>query len=197
VVNSQIIFMKKLLIVVFLFISLASFSQISFGLKAGANISNFTGGDFDDVKKKALVGFHGGAYLRISLLRFSLQPEAIVSTQGAKIEDGSGDSHNWKITYANIPVMLQYRMGLGFYVEAGPQFGFKLGDNMEDQTIGDFARDLDLSAALGLGLRTKKGLGVGARYTAGLSKVGDFEPSSGVDPDFKNAVVQLSLYIPL
>jgi len=31
---------------------------------------------------------------------------------------------------------------------------------------------------------------------AGLSKVGEFTPSNGVNPDFKNSVLQFSLYIP-
>lgn len=196
-VGFQIFFMKKLVTAVFILLSFASFGQIRFGVKAGANISNFTGGDFDDVKKKALIGFHGGAYLRASFLKFSLQPEALISTQGAKIEDGAGNSENWKITYMNIPVMLQYRFGLGLYGEIGPQFGFKISDNIGDQTTEDFVKNMDLSAAIGFGLRTKAGLGVGARYTAGLSKVGDFESSGGIDPDFKNSVLQLSLYIPL
>ncbi|MET0395108.1 MAG: porin family protein, partial [Chitinophagaceae bacterium] len=143
------------------------------------------------------VGVHAGAYMRISLLRLSLQPELLVSTQGAKLEDGAGNEQNWRITYANIPVMLQYRFGLGLYGEIGPQFGFRISDNIEDQTAEDFVKKMDLSAAIGFGLRTKAGLGVGARYTAGLSKVGDFEPAGGIDPDFKNGVAQLSLYIPL
>lgn len=191
--------MKKILVIGCLFISLASFGQTArFGIKAGANVSNFMGGDFDAVKKKALVGFHGGAYLKLSFLKFTLQPELLVSTQGAKIDSVSGGSYDWKVTYVTVPVMLQFRMGLGFYVEAGPQFGFKVSDNIENQTIKNFANDLDLSAAVGLGLRTKKsGLGIGARYLLGLSKVGDFEPSSGIDPDFRNSVLQISLYVPL
>ena len=53
--------MKKILTVIVLLISSTVYSQkFQFGAKAGVNISNFTGGDFEAVKKKALVGFHGG-----------------------------------------------------------------------------------------------------------------------------------------
>ena len=45
------------------------------GVKAGANISNFTGGDFEGVEKKALMGFHGGGFLSFSLGAIYLQPE--------------------------------------------------------------------------------------------------------------------------
>ena len=120
----------------------------------------------------------------------------MVSTQGAKIDSVSG-SYDWKVTYVTLPVMAQYRAPGGFFIEAGPQVGFKISDNIENKTIENFAKDLDLSAAAGLGFKAKSGFGLGARYTVGLSKVGDFEPSTGIDPDFKNGVIQASLYIPL
>jgi hypothetical protein len=188
--------MKKIMIVVFLFSSVVSMAQVQFGIKAGANVSNFNGGDFDAVKKKALVGFHGGMYLNFALGDLSLQPELMVSTQGAKIDSING-SYDWRVTYVNLPVVLQYRFESGFFLELGPQVGFKISDDMEDQTIKNFAKDLDLSAAGGLGFKSKGGFGVGARYTVGLSKVGDFEPSSNIDPDFKNGVIQASVYFPL
>ena len=66
--------MKKILTVIVLLISSTVYSQkFQFGAKAGVNISNFTGGDFEAVKKKALVGFHGGIYLRFSIANFSIQ----------------------------------------------------------------------------------------------------------------------------
>jgi hypothetical protein len=189
--------MKKSIILAFLFTSSFVFAQkVQFGIKAGANVSNFTGGNFDAVEKKALVGFHGGAFLNFSFVGFAIQPEAMISTQGAKIDSVSG-SYDWKVTYIAVPVMAQYRFPGGFFIEAGPQVAFKIGENIENKTVGNFARDLDLSAAGGLGFKSKSGFGLGARYTVGLSKVGDFEASSGIDPDFKNGVIQASLYIPL
>ena len=187
---------KYLVIIVMLFSTVVSAQKFQFGAKAGINVSNFTGGDFDEVEKKALVGFHGGLHLRFDLANLSIQPEAMISTQGAKIDSVSG-SYDWKLTYINVPVMVQYRFATGIYIEAGPQVGFKIDDNIPNQTIDEFINGLDFSIAGGLGYRTKGGLGLGARYTAGISKVGDFEMSSGIDPDFKNGVLQFSLYIPL
>lgn len=192
--------MKKVLfLLLFVFTVQSGFAQhFQLGLKAGANISNFTGGDFDAVKKKALVGFHGGLFLRFKFASFGLQPEILVSTQGAKIDSlSAGGTSDWKVTYINVPVMAQLYLNGGFYLEAGPQVGFKLTDDFGSTTLNDFAKGLDLSAAAGFGYRGKAGFGLGARYTAGLSKVGDFKPSNGVDPDFKNGVIQLSIYIPL
>ncbi|MBS1566022.1 MAG: PorT family protein, partial [Bacteroidetes bacterium] len=56
--------MKKLLFAVLLLTSTSAiFAQgFQLGIKAGANASNFTGGDFRNVDKKALIGFHAGAF---------------------------------------------------------------------------------------------------------------------------------------
>lgn len=189
--------MKSIVVFILLVVTVNSYAQkFQFGLKAGANISNFTGGNFEDVKKKSIVGFHGGLYTQFRFLKFGIQPEAFISTQGARIDSVSG-SYDWKLTYVNVPVMLQYFTGLGLYLEAGPQVGFKITENLGDQTVNDFAKNLDLSIAAGLGFRGKKGLGIGIRYTTGISKVGDYQPANGIDPDFKNAVIQGSVYIPL
>ena len=48
-----------------------------------------------------------------------------------------------------------------------------------------------------LGFQTKGGLGIGARYLVGLSKVGDFDPPKNIDPDFKNSVIQVGAFITL
>lgn len=194
--------MKKTLIVLLLLICFSQttiFAQnFTGGLKAGANITNFTGGNFDAVKKKAIVGFHGGGFLNFSIGAISLQPELLISTQGARIDSVSG-SYDWKVTYASMPLMLRYRSSGGFYIEAGPQFSFKLGEDVKNETIEDFAKGLDLSAGAGLGFQTKGGFGIGGRYLVGLSKVGDFKPSEsgGIDPDFKNSVIQVGIFFSL
>jgi len=188
--------MKKVIFVLMLsVISVAVIAQVTVGLKAGTNITNFSGGDFDEVKKKAIVGFHGGGYLNFSLGAISLQPEILFSTQGARIDSVSG-SYDWKVNYLTVPVMFKYRSAGGFYLEAGPQFGFKLSEEVKYKTIDAFATDLDLSAGIGLGFQSSGGFGIGARYLAGLSKVGDFDPSEsgGIDPDFKNSVLQLGVF---
>jgi hypothetical protein len=190
--------MKKIFYAVVLAISVNTVHAQHFqlGVKAGPNVSNFLGGNFDAVKKKALVGIHAGAYFRIKFANFAIQPEAMISTQGAKIDSLPG-VHDWKITYVNVPVLVQYYFNRSFYLEAGPQVGFVTNQNFADETIRDFANDLDFSIAMGFGVRSKSGLGIGARYNAGISKVGDFSPSTGIDPDFKNGVLQVSIYVPL
>ena len=185
--------MKKLcLILVFCAVGSVSYAQsFSFGPKAGVNISNYTG---KDIESDALVGFHLGGLLNFGIGKnFSIQPEVLFSTQGAKFDDGINNV-KYKTSYVTVPVMFKLKANGGFYIEAGPQAGFRTSENIPDQTIDHFAKNLDLAGAFGVGYQAGFGLGIGARYVAGFSKVGDFDNSALRSPDFKNSVIQLSLF---
>ena len=184
--------MKKLLVTVVLFtFSTFSFAQtFSLGPKAGVNVSNYSGGD---INSDAKVGYHLGGVLNFGFGEiFSIQPEVLFSTQGAKVES-LGSKKDFKINYLNVPIMLKFRIANGFYIEAGPQAGFRLSESIPDQTINNFAKNLDISVGGGIGFQSKIGLGVGARYIAGLSKVGNFS-GQNINPDFKNSVIQASVF---
>lgn len=189
--------MKKLFVIPLLALSTVVFGQkFQLGLKAGANLSNFTGASFNNVDKKAIFGFHGGGFLSLMFGdNFAIQPEAVFSSQGARLEM-AGTEENFKVSYLNVPVMLKYRFNGGFYLEAGPQVGFKLNEDVPGNSVENFAKDLDLALDFGLGYHGASGLGIGARYIAGLSKVGDFE-GEDLDPDFRNGVAQLFVFYTL
>jgi hypothetical protein len=188
--------MKAIFILLFFLVSvsLLNAQRTSWGIKAGANITNFSGDNFENVEKKALVGFHGGIFVSIRLGQIYLQPEVFVSTAGAKFENADS---SFKLIYLSIPVILKYRTAIGLYFEVGPQVGFKLSENVSNQTVANLAKNLDFSGVGGIGLQTKKGLGIYGRYVAGLSKVGDFAETQTVDPDFKNSIIQVGVTIPL
>jgi hypothetical protein len=187
--------MKKLFFIPLIVLSMSVFAQkFQFGLKAGVNVSNFTGTTFDNVDNKALVGFHGGALLSLLLGdHFAIQPEALFSTQGAKFKSAT-ENANYKISYLNVPVMAKIRFPGGFYIEAGPQVGFKLKENFPGTTSQDFANNLDFSVDGGLGFHGKSGLGIGARYVVGVSKVGNTDNANFNNTNFKNGVAQLFLF---
>jgi len=187
--------MKKSMIFILLLASTATFAQhFELGLKAGANISNFTGASNEaDLKAKTMVGFHGGAFVSLFVgNNFAIQPEVLLSTQGAKVEQTGVNKTDYKLTYINVPVMAKYRFNGGFYLEAGPQIGFKVHEKV-DGTSEDFAKSTDFSIAGGIGYHSPIGLGIGARYTAGLSKLGDYDVST-TRPDWKNGVAQISIF---
>src|SRR2546430_1916801 len=145
--------MKKFLFVpLALLFSSGLFAQkFQLGIKGGVNISNFANADFDH---SSLVGFHAGGILSFLLgNNFAIQPEVLFSTQGARVNSGVS-KEDYKVSYITIPVVAKYRFNGGFYLEAGPQVGFKTGENIptgSNAAFNNFAKDLDLSIDGGLG----------------------------------------------
>lgn len=191
-------FMKKLLIAALLFASTGAMAQkFQLGLKGGLNISTFTQQPVQNVKKSALMSFTGGGFINFMIgNNFSIQPDVLFVTQGVKI-DSSGNKSDLKVNYLSIPVMAKFKFNSGLFVEAGPQVSFKLGEEAENSSVDNFAKGLDLAVGAGLGYHSKSGFGLGARYLAGISKVGDFNETALRNPDFKNSAVQIYAFLAL
>ncbi|WP_025142523.1 porin family protein [Pedobacter jeongneungensis] len=194
--------MKKLILVCICFVlaSTGAYSQsmmknivnrLSFGLKGGVNYSDFTDANFET---EGLVGFHAGAIVNFRISEgFSVQQEFLFSTQGAKTTNSNFGGQDIKLYYASVPVLLKYKTKFGLYVEAGTQVGFRVKEDLEGLNGNNFAKKLDIGAVGGIGFQTKSGFGIGARYIAGLQKVGDFKLGN-ISPDLKNNVAQASLF---
>ncbi len=184
--------MKKVLLLVSTLLTgvMANAQSLSFGPRLGVNVSNYTGGN---IKSDALFSYHIGALMSFGLGNtFFVQPEILFSSQGAKIEN-QGSKQSYKVSYLAVPIMLKLRTSGGLYFEAGPQVSFRTGEDIKDQTIDKFSKNLDISVGAGLGYQSSGGLGIGARYMAGISKVGNFD-SQNINPDFKNSLIQVSLF---
>lgn len=188
--------MKRLLFICFVLVTTRGFSQgflkrFEFGLKAGVNYSNFTNASFPT---DPLIGFHAGGTVAFKITKnFLIQEEFLFSSQGAKTKGGTLGEQDLKLYYISVPFLLKYRTNAGFYVEAGPQVGMKAKEEVSGPGVSDFAKKLDLAAAGGIGYQFKMGLGIGARYVYGISKVGDFD-ASNIKNDFKNNNIQGSIF---
>jgi len=190
--------MKKLLIAALLFASTGAMAQkFQLGLKGGVNISNFTNVPIENVKKSAAVSFIGGGFINFLIGdNFAITPEALFTTMGVKLDNGT-DKALYKVSYLAVPVMAKFQFNSGLFIEAGPQFSFKLSENVPNSTIDNFAKSVDVAAAAGLGYKTKSGFGIGGRYLAGISKVGNFSETSLQNPDFKNSAAQIYVFLSL
>jgi hypothetical protein len=189
-------FIPLMAIISICLLSITASAQISLGLKGGLNVSNLNGlNDLEDVETKALVGFHFGAFTTFNLGRnFAIQPELVFSTQGTKVEDVD---ENLKVNYFNIPIMVRFLTNSGFYLEGGPQFGFKVNEisDVDFEDLDDEFENSEVSGCVGLGFQpTKSPFGIGARYNIGLTSVAELEDFDGSKVDVKNGVFQLSLY---
>ena len=179
-----------LLITAFFFASQKLYAQkTSYGIKAGVNLSTVTGEAYPADTVKMLVGYHAGGFITIKLPFVSIQPELLISTAGS--EFWTNDViQEMKFTYISLPVMIKIKPLKGFYVEAGPQFSYKIAESISTSNLRGMINELDLSAGAGLGFNAGP-LAIYTRYLAGLSRVGDFDSDSR--PNFKNGVFQAGL----
>ena len=183
--------MKKLLLCATIAVfGIASMNaqEIKFGAKAGVNFATLNG-DTENIESRT--AFHIGAVVEIPVSdKFSIQPELLYSSQGAK--DKSSDDL-LKLDYINIPIMAKFYVADGFSVELGPQVGLLLSAEEEfdgeAEDIKDFINSTDFGVNFGLGYKMETGLNFGIRYNVGLSDI----PEDSEDDSIKNGVFQVSV----
>ena len=179
--------------------------EFKFGPKAGVNLSTLS----NSPKAKMLIGFYVGVVAEIKFDdKFSIQPELIYSSQGAKYDYSvslgniSGTIFQEKLEYINIPILAKYYIYNGLSVELGPQFGFLVKAESKDEISAngttfenkrDFKNEVnsfDFGIGAGLAYDLSNGFFVNARYNFGLTKVGK---SDQYYKDSKNGVTQIGV----
>ncbi|MGK4567370.1 porin family protein [Flavobacterium sp. 3HN19-14] len=132
-----------------------------------------------------ITSFHAGAFVELNITpSFSLQPEVLYSSQGAKVE-GSDD---FKLDYINIPVMARfYILPNRLSIDAGPQFGFLINDSNYGDIDDDFkSKNFDFAVAGGVTVDIFGGLFASGRYVVGLTDTTE-------NAEVKNMTAQLSV----
>jgi len=185
-------------------LSLSTFAQ--FGIKAGANASQFRSGYEPDNKLKTSVV--GGLYAGIPLSNaVALQIEAIYMCKGSLINrDNAGGRFRMNMNHVHVPVV--FRLGAGqFKIEAGgyasylakmniAKFNYENEITVYDEN--DFQR-YDFGAVGGIAYRWDW-ITFNARYEHGLKTVGYRNQPLGDYPrnqQKKNQNFVLSMEIPL
>jgi hypothetical protein len=175
-------------------------AQFQFGVKAGANFATQSGGDAGDAK--TLVGVNFGAFVKLPMAPgLSLQPELMYSGQGAHYDVPNG-TLNEHANYINIPVLLKFSHGSGFYAETGPQFGFLVSATSKVKGIGGSETSSDAKSAyksgdfawvFGIGYKIPRSpVGIDFRYNIGLANVEDRSTTGGTS-SWRNDVLQLGV----
>jgi opacity protein-like surface antigen len=179
--------MKKLLLAVItvFFIGNVNAQSIKFGVKSGVNFATISG---EGINVDSRIGFHIGGVAEINVSdKFSVQPELVYSTQGAKLRDFA----TIELDYISVPIMAKYHVTKGLSLEFGPQFSFLVNDgidfeNNDAETEDIEAENFDLSAGIGLGYKLDSGLFFQTRYNLGITTISE-------NPDLKNGVFQVSV----
>ena len=172
--------MKKFftLVVLLATMTVAAQAQVKFGVKGGLNLTNMK---FDNsvANKSNQTGFFIGPTLNFTLpvVGLGIDASALYDQRSAEVND-----EKLKQQSIQIPINLRYGFGLGntasFYIFAGPQFGFNVGD--KSNIINDASewrlKDSNLSANVGLGLMLLNHLQVSANYNIALGTTGEANP---------------------
>ncbi len=175
----------------------ASAQEVTWGVKAGANISNFKAkeGGFSSTNDSK-VGFHVGAFLDWGLSQsFYIQPGLYFSQQGSK-NDAGGVDVKMNASYLKLPILASYRINLSgenirLHINAGPYVAYGLGGKIDDGTskVDTFGDDglkrFDAGLSVGLGVNFNK-FYVGGGYDFGLANIVDKDYFGGNDAKMKS-----------
>lgn len=145
--------------------------DVKFGFKGGVNFANVNDlqAAGQELDTDGRTGFHLGAVLQASLAdTFAIQPEILYSAQGFK---------DVNVDYINIPVLAKLKLAKVLSIEAGPQFGFVVSDEIEKGFEGiqadAEAESFDLGLAAGAGVEFGQFFAQ-VRYNIGFTKVTEF-----------------------
>ncbi|MBQ0733388.1 porin family protein [Aquimarina celericrescens] len=179
---------KTALLFTFLLCGVVSFAQevenrFQFGARAGVNFATITGDDFEDPNSRT--SFYAGLVAETFVTeKFALQGEVFYSGQGFDIEETTfagvivTPEAEFQIDYIQVPLLAKIYLIDGLNIHAGPQFGFKINEEIDTDPTGDGGdfdtdsiKDFDFQLAAGAEFKLTGGFFIQARYTYGVSEV--------------------------
>lgn len=174
--------MKKILVLMLIVLTaVPAFSQIKFGVKAGASTDfTFTNQTFDnadaviDNAKNAEWGLQGGVFVRASLGNVYLQPELLLATATNSLTYQEGTNpevvYNQKFNKVNIPVLVGFKVSF-LRINVGPAASFLIGEPKE-LLNGETYKKATFGYQAGVGVDLFKKVTLDARYEGNLNQFG-------------------------
>jgi opacity protein-like surface antigen len=197
--------MKKLMIGLVLasIVLLAAYPLLAegmtFGVKAGANMSTLIGDDVKDVKWKG--GAIGGVFLTYAFSDiFAVQPEVLFTMKGGKQTFGD-TTYTLKGNYVEIPVLAKVYLPMEGkfkpHIFAGPALGILVtakssADPGIEVDVKDQTKSTEVGILGGVGLEYKMETGcvlLDVRYEVGLTRIAKKSEGETDEPDVKNSVI--------
>lgn len=181
--------MKKLVVLTLItLLAVPVFSQIKFGLKGGVSTTSLsmptmksvTSGSVTynvDAISDAKFGFHGGAFLRLSLLGFYVQPEVLFSTRTneytiTNVQSTAQYISKQTFNKLDIPVLIGFKLG-PVRLNAGPAASILINSPKSLIDNADFKSlysSMTVGYQAGLGVDLLKRLTFDLRYEGSLKK---------------------------
>ncbi|WP_425547606.1 porin family protein [Aquimarina gracilis] len=158
-------------------------NKVQFGARAGVNFSTITGDDFEDPNSRT--SFYAGLVAESFISeKFALQGEIFYSGQGFDIEETTfagvtvSPAVEFQVDYIQVPLLAKIYLIEGLNIHAGPQFGFKINEEVDTDPTGDGGdfdtdriKDFDFQLAAGAEFKLTSGFFIQARYNYGFSEV--------------------------
>lgn len=161
-----------------LLFSVSAYSQVSIGIKAGANLGKVDGVAYKDQFK---LGYQLGGLVSVSFLeKLAVQGEVLFSQTNTTLRDSYTSvwddkfDKGKKLNYLSVPVLLKYNPDGFISLLAGPQFSILT--NREDnlwQTGEKLFKKSDFSFVAGAEINLKPFFVYG-RYVWGFYDINDF-----------------------
>lgn len=204
-------YFKHLLLACLLFGTAAAHAQeppvlssmkLNVGLKVGANLSKLDGKEWESGYKSNILG---GAFIRVHNGRAGIQVEGFFSQvsyttgkdfrsiYGAYVDSAKGalETGTLKVSYFNIPVLLQLKVVSRVWLQLGPQFSGVVSVNDKDKFFRDaeniIRKGTTVSGVGGLWLDLPFHINAGVRYVMGFSRFDD----NDIDQAWKQRNIQL------
>lgn len=179
--NSEV--MKKIfLILISGFICFATYSQVKFGIKAGAGTSTVptydisTGENNIESLKDASFGFHAGAFLRVTLFGVYVMPEVYFASTtydyNVTVAEEPEKVLSQKFDKLEVPLLVGLTLG-PVRINAGPSASILISSPKEliaDPNFTELYRSATFGFQAGVGVDLFKHLTIDLRYGGSLSK---------------------------
>ncbi len=197
---------KSFTIAVVLFcLAIPTYAQVSFGIKGGVNVAEFSFKDQGTtIPQSSVNGFTLGGVLEIGITdNIFIQPEAVFLQKGSELNTSiTGLKTN--VNYLDIPILLKVKLINAQLLElnllGGPSFGLAL--NGEETTVGGQTIDVNFGGENGLkrfdlGINAGGGIAIrlgsisvfgDVRYLFGVSNI-----SEDANREIKNKGLNLSV----
>ena len=191
--------MKRLIVILAVLVSFCGSAMaegITFGAKAGATLSDFTG-DIENNESK--LGFCGGLFMNYAITEvISIQPELLFVMKGTKHDQLENTAY--RLSYFEVPALVKFSLPTEAafmpHLFLGPSLGFLIDATLEYTGVENDAKDLfksvDYGAVVGTGFDYMIGQGrllLDARYSFSLADIVDEENED--EDELKNSGITI------
>ncbi|EJF09640.1 hypothetical protein O71_13771 [Pontibacter sp. BAB1700] len=166
---------------------------------SSVSVHDVTSNPAEYANKESVTSYHAGAFARVNILGFFIQPEAIFTQTGGRLESNPNTSitnrvSDIKFNRLDVPIMAGISIANLVRIQAGPVASNLLSARQEGQSIKSFMSGSDWGYQAGIGLDIQR-LTVDVRYERINRNYSD--PSLQSNYDLANEQILLSLGLKL